>query len=67
MYFFPLTAPEVVIVDEHRNPLIDKYYEVDSTIELICIVRHASMSSSPVYWIHGSRTLNFDMLRGGVR
>lgn len=62
-----VAAPEVIIVDEHENPLIDKYYEVDSTIEMVCVVRYASMATSAVYWLHGQRVLNFDMTRGGVR
>lgn len=60
-------APEVFIVDELEQPLADKHYQVDSTIELVCIVRHVSMISSAVYWLHGNRTLNFDMTRGGIR
>lgn len=60
-------APEVFIADEFDQPLVDKYYEVNSTIELVCIVRHVSMLSSTVYWYHGNQTLNFDMTRGGIR
>lgn len=62
-----ITAPEVLIVDELEQPLVDKYYEVDSEIELMCIVRHVSMLSSTVYWLHGNQILNFDMTRGGIR
>lgn len=62
-----ILAPEVLIIDELAQPLVDKYYEVDSTIELTCIVRHVSMLSSTVYWLHGSQMLNFDMTRGGIR
>lgn len=65
--FIFVAAPEVIIVDEQENLLIDKYYEVDSTIEMVCIVRYASMATSAVYWMHGQRVLNFDMTRGGVR
>ena len=64
---FILTAPEVVIVDEHGMQLMDKYYESDSTIQLSCIVRHVSMTSSVVLWMHGSRILNYDLTRGGIR
>lgn len=60
-------APEVLIVDEFDQPLVDKYYEVDSTIELVCIVRHVAMLSSTVYWMHGNKQLNYDMTRGGIR
>lgn len=62
-----LVAPEVYIVDEFEQPIVDKYYEVDSTIELMCIVRHVSMLSSTVNWLHGNKLLNFDMTRGGIR
>ncbi|XP_055297900.1 uncharacterized protein LOC129566198 isoform X2 [Sitodiplosis mosellana] len=60
-------APEVLIVDEFEQPLVDKYYEVDSTIELVCTVRHVSMLSSTVSWLHGNQMLNYDMTRGGIR
>lgn len=60
-------APEVIIADEHGELLVDKFYEVDSTIQLVCIVRHIAMASSAVYWLHGDRMLNFDMSRGGIR
>lgn len=66
-FLFFIAAPEVIIVDEHENPLVDKYYEVDSTIEMVCVVRYAFMATSAVYWLHGQRVLNFDMTRGGVR
>lgn len=70
-YFFLFlhfsTAPEVYIVDEFEQPIVDKYYERDSTIELMCIVRHVSMLSSTVNWLHGNKLLNFDMTRGGIR
>lgn len=60
-------APEVVIVDEHGVQLLDKYYESDSTIQLSCIVRHVAMTSSVVLWMHGTRILNYDLTRGGIR
>lgn len=62
-----IAAPEVIIADEHGTLLVDKYYEVDSTIQLVCIVRHIAMTSSVVYWLHGERMLNFDTTRGGIR
>jgi hypothetical protein len=65
--FPPKAAPEVTIIDEQGTPLLDKYYEVDSTIRLMCIVRHVSMLSSVVYWSHGDTILNFDVSRGGIR
>lgn len=64
--FFFSAAPEVTIVDEKGSPLNDKYYEVDSTIQLSCKVRFTSMTSSVVFWLHGNRTLNYDVTRGGI-
>lgn len=61
------TAPEVTIIDEQGLPLLDKYYEVESTIQLTCIVRHLSMVSSNVFWSHGDDILNYDVTRGGIR
>ena len=60
-------APEVAIVDEEGVPLYDKYYEVGSTIKLMCKIRHISMLRSVVYWIHNENTLNHDTTRGGIR
>lgn len=59
--------PKVVIVDEEGSALQDKYYEVDSTLQLSCIVRNVKMTSSAVYWSHSERILNYDVERGGIR
>lgn len=59
--------PKVIIIDEEGVPVQDKYYEVDSTMQLSCVVRHVRMTSSAVYWSHGDRILNYDVDRGGVR
>lgn len=59
--------PKVLIIDETGQPLQDKYYEVDSTMQLSCIVRHVAMKSSAVLWSHGDQVLNYDTNRGGVR
>lgn len=69
MYLYVIypAAPEVIIADEHGFLLADKYCQVDSTIQLVCIVRHIAMTSSVVFWLHGDRLLNFDMTRGGIR
>ncbi|XP_055716618.1 uncharacterized protein LOC129810280 isoform X2 [Phlebotomus papatasi] len=63
-----INAPEVMIIDEMGVPLQDKYYEVDSTIQLSCIVRAMRMPSSfhSVFWTHGDRILNYDVTRGGI-
>lgn len=57
----------MTIIDEYGSALHDKYYEIDSTIQLTCEVRYTSMTSSVVYWYHGNRTLNYDTTRGGIR
>ncbi|XP_046400785.1 uncharacterized protein LOC124167051 [Ischnura elegans] len=64
--YMHINAPEVQIIDEHGRPLFEKYYKADSTIQLTCIVRHVSMTSSYVAWIHGETVLNYDTTRGGI-
>ncbi|XP_055620203.1 uncharacterized protein LOC129764761 [Toxorhynchites rutilus septentrionalis] len=66
IYNLHVNAPEVLIVDEEGEPLYDKYYEVGSTIKLMCRIRHMSMLRSAVYWIHNENILNHDVLRGGI-
>lgn len=65
LFFLP--DPKVIIIDEQGSSLQDKYYEVDSTLQLSCIVRHVVMTSTAVFWSHGERILNYDVDRGGVR
>lgn len=61
-----VNAPKVVIVDEYNIPLQEKYYEIDSTLQLSCTVRNVVMTSSVVFWRHGDQILNYDTTRGGV-
>lgn len=61
-----VNAPKVVIVDEHNIPLQEKYYEIDSTLQLSCTVRNVVMTSSVVFWRHGDQILNYDTTRGGI-
>ncbi|XP_030385684.1 uncharacterized protein LOC115632599 [Scaptodrosophila lebanonensis] len=61
-----VNAPKVMIVDEYGDPLQEKYYEIDSTLQLSCVVRNVAMTSSVVYWKHGEDILNYDVTRGGV-
>ncbi|KAI9586926.1 hypothetical protein GQX74_002773 [Glossina fuscipes] len=61
-----VNAPKVMIVDEFGDPLQEKYYEIDSTLQLSCMVRNVAMSSSVVFWKHGEDVLNYDVTRGGV-
>nr|CAD7462617.1 unnamed protein product [Timema tahoe] len=59
-------APEVLIVDDQGQAVYEKFYEEDSTIQLDCIVRHVSMTSSVVNWLHEYKQLNYDTTRGGI-
>ncbi|EDW18368.2 uncharacterized protein Dmoj_GI13191 [Drosophila mojavensis] len=61
-----VNAPKVMIVDEYGDPLQEKYYEIDSTLQLSCVVRNVAMTSSVVYWKHSDNVLNYDVTRGGV-
>ncbi|ALC43128.1 dpr20, partial [Drosophila busckii] len=61
-----VNAPKVMIVDEYGDPLQEKYYEIDSTLQLSCVVRNVAMTSSVVFWKHSDDTLNYDVTRGGV-
>lgn len=64
-----ISEPSVQIVDALGERLRDKYYEADSTIELLCVVRDIAMQVqySVVQWLHGNRVLNYDTTRGGIR
>ncbi|XP_067613772.1 probable serine/threonine-protein kinase DDB_G0267686 [Eurosta solidaginis] len=61
-----VNAPKVMIVDEFGDPLQEKYYEIDSTLQLSCVVRNVAMAASVVYWKHGDDVLNYDVTRGGI-
>ncbi|XP_023178715.1 uncharacterized protein LOC111604757 [Drosophila hydei] len=61
-----VNAPKVMIVDEYGDPLQEKYYEIDSTLQLSCVVRNVAMTSAVVYWKHSENVLNYDVTRGGV-
>lgn len=67
MFYFFSTDPKVMIIDEYGAPLQEKYYEMNSTLQLSCIVRNVVMSTSVVYWSHGDEILNYDITRGGIR
>lgn len=66
MVFHFVSDPKVIIIDEEGSALQDKYYEVDSTLQLSCIVRNVKMTST-VFWSHGDRILNYDVDRGGIK
>lgn len=64
------------IVDENQNPLYERHYETNSTLELYCIIQNIELkredSASVVLWIHSDvyhndHVLNYDAIRGGIR
>ncbi|XP_014209886.1 uncharacterized protein LOC106640377 [Copidosoma floridanum] len=63
-----VSVPRVEIVDEHGAKTAgDKFYKAGSTIELKCVIsKVASPQNNNVLWIHGTRTLNYDTVRGGI-
>lgn len=62
-----VSVPKVEIVDEHGATAGDKFYKAGSTIELKCVVSNIPQPTGYVTWRHGSRTLNYDTTRGGIR
>ncbi|KAL5292903.1 hypothetical protein ACFFRR_011582 [Megaselia abdita] len=61
-----VNAPKVMIVDEYGAPLHEKHYEIDSTLQLHCIVRNVMLRSPVIFWKHGDEILNYDITRGGI-
>jgi hypothetical protein len=57
----------VEIVDERGLATPDKFYKSGSTIELKCVISKIPQPTSYVNWKHGSRLLNYDTSRGGIR
>lgn len=54
-------------MDEQGLALYEKFYNLDSLLELNCIVNHITMTMSVVHWHHGNVSLNYDATRGGIR
>lgn len=54
-------------MDEQGLPLYEKFYNLDSLLELNCVVNHITMTMSVVHWHHGNASLNYDATRGGIR
>lgn len=66
-FCFFLSVPKVEIVDERGLSIPDKFYKAGSTIELKCVISQVPQTSSYVTWKHGTRMLNYDTSRGGIR
>ncbi|KAI4493857.1 hypothetical protein M0804_002033 [Polistes exclamans] len=67
MVHLMVSVPRVEIVDEHGATTGDKFYKAGSTIELKCVVSNIPQPTGYVTWRHGTRTLNYDTTRGGIR
>ncbi|CAO1405030.1 unnamed protein product [Diamesa serratosioi] len=65
-FYLQVNAPELLIVDESHMPLYERHYEVNSTLELYCLVHNIEMTSSVVLWTHNEHVLNYDAIRGGI-
>ncbi|XP_076767196.1 zwei Ig domain protein zig-8 [Xylocopa sonorina] len=61
-----VSVPKVEIVDEHGATAGEKFYKAGSTIELKCVVSNIPHLTGYITWRHGSRTLNYDITRGGI-
>lgn len=64
---FPYAVPKVEIVDERGTSTPEKYYKAGSTIELQCVISKIPQPTSYITWMHGTRMLNYDTSRGGIR
>ncbi|CAG9790792.1 unnamed protein product [Diatraea saccharalis] len=63
--FLHVNTPQVWVVDEAGAPLLEKYYEAESTLALVCRARHVD-TPAVLTWLHEGRALNADTTRGGI-
>ncbi|KAL4711002.1 hypothetical protein ACJJTC_017967 [Scirpophaga incertulas] len=63
--YLHVNTPQVWVVDEAGAPLLEKYYEAESTLALVCRARHVE-SPTVLVWLHEGRALNSDTSRGGI-
>ncbi|CAG5059154.1 unnamed protein product [Parnassius apollo] len=63
--YLHVNTPQVWVVDEAGAPLLEKYYEAESTLALVCRARHVE-TPTVLTWIHEGRALNADTTRGGI-
>lgn len=54
------------VVDEAGAPLLEKYYEAESTLALVCRARYVD-TPAVLTWLHEGKALNSDTSRGGIR
>ncbi|KAG6446098.1 hypothetical protein O3G_MSEX004249, partial [Manduca sexta] len=63
--YLHVNTPQVWVVDEAGAPLLEKYYEAESTLALVCRARHVE-TPTVLIWLHEGRALNTDTTRGGI-
>ncbi|XP_059062039.1 uncharacterized protein LOC131854875 isoform X2 [Achroia grisella] len=63
--YLHVNTPQVWVVDEAGAPLLEKYYEAESTLALVCRARHVE-TPALLTWLHEGRALNADTTRGGI-
>ncbi|XP_063895080.1 uncharacterized protein LOC110379154 isoform X1 [Helicoverpa armigera] len=63
--YLHVNTPQVWVVDEAGAPLLEKYYEAESTLALVCRARHVE-TPAMLTWLHEGRALNADTTRGGI-
>ncbi|KAL0820910.1 hypothetical protein ABMA28_005570 [Loxostege sticticalis] len=63
--YLHINTPQVWVVDEAGNPLLEKFYEAESTLALVCRARHVD-TPTVLTWLHEGRALNADTTRGGI-
>ncbi|KAJ0175284.1 hypothetical protein K1T71_009425 [Dendrolimus kikuchii] len=63
--YLHVNTPQVWVVDEAGAPLLEKYYEAESTLALVCRARHVE-TPAVLTWLHEGRALNSDTTRGGI-
>ncbi|XP_048484498.1 uncharacterized protein LOC105393007 isoform X1 [Plutella xylostella] len=63
--FLHINTPQVWVVDEAGAPLLEKYYEAESTLALVCRARDVD-TPAVLTWLHEGKALNADTTRGGI-
>ncbi|XKL68103.1 hypothetical protein PGB90_003594 [Kerria lacca] len=66
--FLKIIVPELEIADERELPIRNKFYNIGSTIELKCVITKVPHQPNTfITWKHGTRILNYDTIRGGIK
>ncbi|XP_075979430.1 uncharacterized protein LOC142978757 [Anticarsia gemmatalis] len=63
--YLHVNTPQVWVVDEAGAPLLEKFYEAESTLALLCRARYVE-TPALLTWLHEGRALNADTTRGGI-